>query len=106
MLSVPVTGDFIATVNLTTHDLTRGDCDERCFILRPGDHASVRHDSCVYYKRALLRSLAKIGEAGELRTRRPLGARLLRRIQEGALATPATRKEVKGAIRETLWRAG
>lgn len=34
--------------------------------------------------------------------RQPLGARLLRRIQEGALAAPATRKEVKEAIRETL----
>ena len=99
----------MAIANLTTHDPARGDCGERCLVLQPGDHSFVRHASCVYYKRARLRSLAEIGEArerGHLLMRRPLGARLLRRIQEGALATPATRREVKSAVRETLRQAG
>ena len=107
MLGVPAARDAIAIANLTTHDPVRGDCDERCLVLQPGDHSFVRHASCVYYKRARLRSLAEIKEAegrGDLLMRRPLGARLLRRIQEGALAAPATRREVREAVRETLRR--
>jgi len=63
----------------------------------------------VYFKRARMRSLAAIEEArgrGDLLMRRPLGARLLRRIQEGALAAPVTRREFREAIRETLRRRG
>ena len=101
VLSAPAWRGRVAVVNLTSHNPERRDCGDHCLILGPGDHPFVRHESCVYYKRARLRSpralRAGIAEGG-IELHEPLGDDLLFRIQQGALASQVIASSVRAAL--------
>ncbi len=68
----------------------------------------MRHESCIHYGKATLGAAHYLDEAKERRTlpmRAPVSAELLRRIQEGALASPLPDEPFKDAVRQTLRRA-
>ncbi len=83
----------VAIANFTTHgqSSTRG---LDCAVIRAGEHPYVMRASCVYYRRADLKPLEpleKAREQGTLRQHAPCSPGLLRRIQDGALASRFTR---------------
>lgn len=98
------TGDGeIALANLTTHGRLPS-CGDGCAVVRPGEHPYPVRDSCVYYRGATLNPLAPLADAkrrGELQQREPFGPALLRRVRDGALASPLTSPRVKAAIEAT-----
>ena len=106
VLSLPTERGEIALVNLTTHGRSVR-CGDHCIIVYPGEHPFVRDKSCVPYRRATLgltQPLDADRERRTLQTRAPVDPELLRRIQEGALATHETEDGVKAAVRATLER--
>lgn len=106
VVSVPTERGEIAIVNLTTHTRRRG-CGDHCVTVGPGEHAFVRHESCVYYREAVLRPVQPFIEEkahSRLRQWEPFSPELLRRVQEGALASPIPDIDFKDAVRETLRR--
>ena len=106
VLSFPNEQGQIALVNLTTHGHSSR-CGDHCLVLQPGEHPFVRQESCVHYRKATLgltQPLDADRERRTLQTRAPLGQELLRRMQNGALASPITKPGFKAAIRATLER--
>lgn len=92
----------IAVVNLTTH--TESCFDGSCH-LDVGDHPFVVRRSCVYYRGAFMADadyLAKAFDEGMFPVRESLADEVLRRVQEGALASRFAAKDVKAAVRATL----
>ena len=93
----------VAVANLTTHDPARRRlCDERCVVVRPGQHPYPEHDSCVFYRDAFMTSRELLLQGVANRTYRPgapLAPPLLERIRQGALDSPLTATDVKIAIR-------
>ncbi len=101
VLSAPTGRGRVAVVNLTSHNPERRDCGDHCLVLGPGDHPFIRHDSCVYYKRARLRSLRAMREdeaRGELERSEPLSDDLLLLAQQGALASQVISPSVRAAL--------
>ncbi len=106
VLSVATGNGGIAVANLTTHGRSRR-CGSDCVIVRLGEHAYVVRDSCVYYEKWAMAPEQPLDEAKKRRTleqREPFSPELLRRVQEGALASRFPDKEFKDAVRETLRR--
>lgn len=94
----------VALANLTTHGRQPA-CGDGCTVVRPGEHPYPIRDSCVYYRGAMLNPIAPLEAAkrrGELRQREPFGPALLRRVRDGALASPLTSPRVKAAIEAAL----
>ena len=93
----------VAVANLTTHDPDhRRTCDDRCVVLRPGEHSYPSRDSCVFYRDAFLTPAGILRQGIANRTYRtgaPLTAELLQRVRQGALDSPLTDRPVKAAIR-------
>ena len=106
VLSLPTRQRDIALVNLTTHGRS-SNCGTHCVIVHPGEHAFVRRESCTYYRGARLGPAQPLDEAkeqGTLRQGEPFSAAILRRVQDGALATHETDDDFKAAVRATLER--
>ena len=101
------TGDGqIAVANLTTHGRSRF-CGNHCVVVRPGEHPYVVRDSCMHYQKWTLALAQPLDAAKERRTleqRAPFSPEILRRVQEGALASQFPSKPFKDAVRETLRR--
>lgn len=103
ILSAPLDGGM-AVANLTTH--TESCFDDSCH-LDVGDHTFVVRRSCVYYRGAFLANaeyLQRAFDEGTFPVREPLSASVLLRVQEGAIRSRFTSKEVKRAIEVTLGR--
>lgn len=106
VLSLPTPRGEIALANLTTHGPS-SNCGTHCVIVHPGEHSFVRRVSCIYYRGARLGLTQPLDEAKDRRTlrlREPFSATILRRVQDGALATHETDDEFKAAVRATLER--
>ena len=105
VLSEPDGSGQVAVANLTTHGRSATCRRGSCVVLEPAEHPYLRHQSCVYYRGAALTSGALLDDSrqrGMLDQQDPLSAQLLKRIQEGALASDLTALEVQEAIRTTL----
>jgi hypothetical protein len=92
----------VAVVNIVTH--TDSCADPSCHI-DVGEHGFVTRRSCVFYRKAYLNPFEPLKRAhdnGTLRLHDPLDALLLRRVQDGALASKFTARDVKAAIEATL----
>ena len=92
----------VAVANLTTHDAARPRCDERCVIVRPGEHPYPSHDSCVSRWHAFLASnelLRRGVEDGIFEMNAPFSPRLLQRIRRELRDAPLTPRHVRDAIR-------
>ena len=93
----------VAVANLTTHDPERRRlCDDRCVLIRPGEHPYPSRNSCVFYRDAFLTSVAILRAGVENRTYRvgdPLSSELLDRVRQGALDSRLTAAAVKAATR-------
>lgn len=104
VVSFPTASDEVALVNLTTHG--RGSrCGASCVTIDMGERPYVTRLSCVHYSGALMHAVAPLERArerGELRQHQPLGGELLRRIQEGALSSPAIIDRVRDAVRASV----
>jgi hypothetical protein len=88
----------IGVVSVTTY--RPPDSDSTC-VIREGEHPFIRHDSCVYYRRAELVALEPIASAkrdGSLRQSTSLSRELLRRVQEGAIASRFVSRALKDAV--------
>ena len=89
----------VAVANLTTHDPERRRlCDDRCVLIRPGEHPYPSHNSCVFYRDAFLTSVAILRAGVENRTYRvgdPLSFELLDRVRQGAVDSRLTAATVK-----------
>ena len=98
----------VVVANLTTHDPERRrTCDDRCVVVRPGEHPYPSHDSCVFYRDAFLTRAELLRQGLANRTYRPgdpLAPSLLGRIRQGALDSALTAAPVKAAIRWGLTR--
>lgn len=104
VLSLPDDRGRVALANLTTHG-PGPSCSNLCVILRRGDHPWVRRDSCVPYGRSKLTSLHDLAEAQQeqdIEMRSSFVPEVLIRIQQGALDSIYTRRNVKNAVRRTL----
>ena len=105
VLSAPDRRGRVALANLTSHG--RPGCGEHCLLLLPGDHAFIRHPSCIPFRRAKLEPLTRLEEArdkGAVTLREPLATELLQRIQQAALNDIYPPRNFKLAVRETLQR--
>ena len=106
VLSLATAAGAVAIANLTTHDpARRRRCSDRCVVIHPEEHEYPDHDSCVYYPRASLTSLALLerGLTRQLyRLGAPLDQHLLERIQRGALRSPEVDRPVKAVIEASL----
>jgi hypothetical protein len=91
-------GEF-AIFNLTT---VQPGCDMTC-VLGPGDHPSITRPTYVTYLRgrALPGSLEG-SQAHQFAWQQNLGAEALRRVQDGALASPHTSGKLQEIVRNTL----
>jgi hypothetical protein len=100
--SDPLADGSVVAFNLTSKDW---DSDLTC-VVKPGEHPYVKHDSVIAYhwgefltprhiERLLLFAPVQYG---------PVSPELLRRIQEGALASDDTRPDIKKDIRTVLGR--
>lgn len=88
-------------VNLTTY---RDGCEETC-ILDVGDHPWIQKTSIVHYIRSSLLSQSAFGHMQRLGVhdpKEPLEREVLRRVQQGALASPHMKKKYKEIVRESL----
>lgn len=97
--------DRVAVVNLRSHYPERPQHTESCLIVEAHEHPWLRRPSCVYFERARFVRYSLLDEA--LRTgavdRHPRCApNLLRRIQDGTLASPDVPPSIKAAIRVSL----
>lgn len=104
VLSTPTADGQIALANLTTHGRL-STCGDSCVVVKPGEHPYVVRASCIYYRGALLNPVAPLDGAkarGVLQQHEPCTPELLRRIQDGALASRFVAGAVKAAIRAGL----
>ncbi len=84
--------ECVLFVNLTSFDQYA----DHAVILDVGDHAFIRHRTCVNYPRARTASLddlLRLERAGRLRKHPPVSADLLARIREGACVSLRIRTE-------------
>jgi len=101
VLSVEVAG-LVAVANFTDSSFPSSD---RTCVAHPGEHPFLTKESCVYYRKAEMVALAPLSRAreeGELKQHQPLSPALLRRIQDGALISRFTARDVQAAVRLTL----
>lgn len=101
VISDPTPQSRIAIVNFTTK---RPGCDESC-IVQPGEHPFFVRESVVFYARSRLQdvdSLERHLSIGNYQPREPVSTSLLRRVQDGALASPFTSGVVQISVRATL----
>ena len=105
MLSGRTASDRVVVANLTSHYPERPRHSERCLIVEPHEHQWVRRDSCIYIERtAFVRySLLEQGlDSGVIRAHPRCSPQLLRRIQEGVLASPVVQPRIKAAVRAAM----
>ncbi len=105
ILSLRTRTGEVAITNLISHYEVRPRHYDDCLVIAPDEHPWLRRDSCVYFEEAALERYATIEESltsGELRQHPRCSDELLRRIQEGALASEDVATNVKSAIRESL----
>lgn len=105
VLSQTTTLNEVVLTNLTSHYPDRARHGATCVVVRSGDHPWVRRDSCVYHQRIALVNSSDIDRGlrdGEFRSHPPLTPQLLRRLQDGVLASSLVSPEVKAAIRTSL----
>ena len=112
-LYIVITGELsdgtIVLVNFTSHGRPGRTDHRRCLVVGPSEHPWLRHDSCVNYRRAIFNPLAPLvraKRAGELSQHERCTPELLRRIQEGALVSRETPREIREAVRATLAGGG
>ncbi|MEX2119929.1 MAG: hypothetical protein WD847_10080 [Pirellulales bacterium] len=82
----------VLLVNLTTW---RADKEQTCLV-NPGDHPSVQHNSCIYYRGSRVHSDAHLNSMlnlGRIVLQDPLADSLLARIREGAARSLLMRLE-------------
>jgi len=103
VLSAPDAEGNVAVANLTTHG--KPSCGDFCVVVTPAEHPFLRRDSCVYYRGASLNPVAPLDEyktRGALNQSVPMPAEVVKRIQDGALASKFTQGVVKDAIRASM----
>ena len=99
--STPDAAGEVVIFNLTTPSLFS---DTTC-VLRPGDHEWIDHDSVVEYERGRMFSedlKSLMIRRGVYRECAPMRPAVLRRIQEGALASPFTPERLAARARASL----
>lgn len=106
VLSKPTADGDIAIVNFSEH---RGaDCGQSpCTVIQPGEHPYITKETCVFYRRAMLTSMAGLDEAcerGVFRRHSALTAELLERIQRDAVGHRKVDRIVRIAIQASLPR--
>ena len=80
-------GEVALFVNATS--LAEG-MEETC-VLRPGDHAFIKHDSCIHFaaaKSATIKQLETLEARGLIHRRPPVSPTLLAKIRAGAQISP------------------
>lgn len=105
VLTPEMTDHTVALVNLTSHGRPKYTDHRRCFVVRADEHPWLRHDSCINYRRAVVNPIAPLIKAkneGTLSQDAPCTPDLLRRIQEGALSSRETPRDVREAVSTTL----
>lgn len=78
---------------------------DQTVVLRPGDHPYIAKDSVVYYGDARLLDTTRIDAdlaAGTVQSQEPCSARLLRLLQDGALASPYTPNAILKLCKQTF----
>ena len=101
VIAGPTAEDEVAIVNLTTKTLAS---DDTCVVTK-GEHPFVQHATIIDYRRGKMiakRTLDGAQEHGYLLTQAPVARALLRRIQEGALASRFTQQAIQAAVRPIL----
>ena len=87
--------DSVLLVNIST-DRQDARTDAAC-ILNPGDHEAITRRSYVYYRHAMVRSVAVIsaeGVSGRITPVEPVAPHILDRICAGLEASPNTPEEI------------
>ncbi len=93
----PVIEEKVLFVNVTTRTPVK---DATC-VLRKGDHPFIRHESVINYVDAVEAEVCRMREAIERKLFKPhdaLTPALLKKIQDGALASPAFKPKFKKYI--------
>ena len=78
---------------------------DTCCIIQPGEHPFTEHETVVEYRRAKMVAedlLETSRTAGFIRMQDSVNEGLLRRIQEGALASIYAAKKIQDAVRAAL----
>jgi hypothetical protein len=91
--------DEVIIVNFTTQ---RPDSDTTV-VIQPGEHRFVKHPTVAFFADARTSKLADLQDAtvwGQAHQDDPLTPELLRRVQEGLLASQMTPKKIKAAFQE------
>lgn len=92
---------MVGIVNLTTRNPP---CDDSC-VITEGEHPFVEHESIIHYRQGQLvedQVLEDAKQHGYIEMRQPFSRGLLRRVQEGALASRYTQQGIQEAVRSTL----
>ncbi len=90
----------IGIVNLTTR---KPSSDDSC-IINPVEHSFIEHETIIEYRKGSMiedRTLERARMNGYVQMRTPVSPILLKRIQEGALASRFTQKAIQAAVRAT-----
>ena len=104
VITRPTTQGEIAIVNFTTK---RQSSDDSC-VVSVDEHPFVQTETVVAYRFGQIvkdRVLDSGRQHGYLRTHQPVSSELLRRIQQGALASPYTMQAIQDAVRATVGRS-
>lgn len=107
VLTSPNADGLVVVANLTTHGRSPA-CGPDCIVIAPSDHPWVKHDSCIYFRRADFNPTQPLDLAkakGTLRQADAFSDALLKRVQEGALQSRFVAPRLKEAIRATLGQA-
>lgn len=97
--SLPIADGSIAMVNFTSH---APPCDETC-VVSAGEHPFIKHKTIIKYCWATMVTPQKQAEVKQrARPDAPVSAKLLERIQKGALVSEATKPKIAAAIEATL----
>lgn len=95
--------DDLLLVNFTSH--TKSSCGPHCVVVGDDEYAVLDHASCVYYRGLIFNPrgpLIAARDSGSLTQAEPLPTDLLRRIQDGALASRFLTPRMEAALRRAL----
>lgn len=104
VLTSPDSDGNVVITNLTTHGQSPA-CGSHCVVIKPEEHAWLKHDSCIYYRRADFNPVQPLDTAkskGTLNQADPMSDAVLTRIREGALQSRFVAPRLKSAISDEL----
>lgn len=101
VVTAPNADGEVAVVSVTT----RRNRSETLVVLQAGDHPFIQHESVIAFAYAEISSVARIEQtiaSGAARSREPVAAALLKRIQAGLLDSDFTPNGVRQFARDVL----